>query len=94
MTPREYITTEQLAELVGWSPSAIRRMVQRSILRRGVHVFQPLGPRSALLFKWTAVVQLIEKGTATDTAVDEATPNQAGPISIEEATKRLRRLCA
>jgi hypothetical protein len=61
--PREYMNAEQLAAVTPWSPDAIRRMVTRGALKKNVHVFQPLGPRTQMLFKWSAIVALIEAGT-------------------------------
>ncbi len=59
-TPRPYLSADQLAALTPWSVDAIRRMVQRGVLRRDVHYFQPLGRGTQLIFKWYAIVGLIE----------------------------------
>jgi hypothetical protein len=67
-----YLSTEQLAALTPWSVEAIRRMVSRGVLKRGEHYFQPLGARTQLLFKWPAIVALIERpapGTVAPLAV-------------------------
>jgi hypothetical protein len=91
VTPRQYLNAEQLAALTPWSPDAIRRMVQRGLLRKGEHYFQPLGPRTQLLFKWSAIVALIEQNGAQHPRASAENP---GPetIDVEEATERLRRL--
>jgi hypothetical protein len=56
-----YLSSAELAAQTPWSVEAIRRMVTRGVLRRGEHYFQPLGARTQLLFKWTAIVALIER---------------------------------
>ena len=61
MTSRTYLNAEQLAAVTPWSVEAIRRMVSRGVLKRGEHYFQPLGARTQLLFKWPAIVALIER---------------------------------
>ena len=40
MAARAYLNAAQLAQCTPWTEDAIRRMVSRGILRRGVHVFQ------------------------------------------------------
>ena len=67
-----YLSTEQLAALTPWSVEAIRRMVTRGVLRRGEHYFQPLGARTQLLFKWPAIVALIERPE----------PGAVGPVDV------------
>jgi len=62
MQSRAYLSAEQLAALTPWSPDAIEKMVRRGTLARGVHYFQPAGRRGRLLFKWDAIVALIECG--------------------------------
>ena len=57
---REYLSVEQLSELTPWTPQAIRTLVSRGTLREGVHFFRPFGRGSRLIFRWTAVVDLIE----------------------------------
>jgi hypothetical protein len=93
VTPRAYLNAEQLSMLTPWSPDAIRRMIQRGVLRKGEHFFQPLGSGTHRLFKWTAIVELIESNDAEPPmtgAVDCRTEPEA--INVEEATQRLRRL--
>lgn len=66
MLQREYLSAEQLAALTPWTVEAIRRMVSRGILRRGIDYFQPFGSRTQLLFKWRAIRRLIEGDHAPD----------------------------
>lgn len=88
---REYLNAAQLAELTPWSPDAIQKKVRRGEFVRGVHYFQPGGPRGQLLFKWSAIVALIE---AQDAPVASAplVPAGAEVHDVEEAASRLRRL--
>ena len=57
---REYLSAVQLAALTPWSVEAINKKVRRGELVRGKHYFQPNGPGSQLVFKWSAIVALIE----------------------------------
>ena len=81
---RAYLSAEQLAALTPWSVGAIEKMVSRGVLRRGVHWFQPLGRRTRLVFKWTAIVALIEGGGAADPG------GRRGELDVERATEELR----
>jgi hypothetical protein len=85
--PREYLDAAQLAARAPWSVEAIRRMVSRGVLRRGVHYFQPLGPRTQLIFKWSAIVALIEGGPVVAVPAGER-----GRPDVEAATAALHRL--
>jgi hypothetical protein len=93
VTPRAYLNAEQLSVLTPWSPDAIRRMVQRGVLHKGEHFFQPLGPGTHRLYKWSAIVELIESNDA-EPPMAGAVERRAEPeaINVEEATARLRRL--
>jgi hypothetical protein len=91
--PREYMSAAELAARTPWSVEAIRRMVSRGILKRGIHFFQPLGPRSQLLFKWSAIVALIEDRTEVEVAAaSRPRPRRGGPDEIAAATAALDRL--
>ncbi len=57
---RTYLSAEQLAELTPWSVEALQKMVKRGMLKLGVHYFRPFGRRSRLIFKWEAMIALIE----------------------------------
>ena len=97
---RMYLSTEQLTARTPWSVEAIDKMIQRSVLVKGIHFFQ-LRPRSQRLFKWTAIVELIE-GRAVpiseEPVVDGTQPKwpasrSARPmINVEKATTNLQRL--
>jgi hypothetical protein len=85
-----------LAQWTPWTPDAIEKMVRRGVLVRGVHYFQPFGRRGRLVFKWGAIVALIE-GQSTRS---EATPmvgkfradETKRVLNVEEAETALRRL--
>ena len=59
---RPYMSAKQLAEVTPWTVNAIRKMMARGVLKRGVHYFQPLGRRREVVFKWSAIVVMIEQG--------------------------------
>jgi len=92
-----YISTEQLAELTPWSVQAINTMRKRGIFKVGVHYFQPAGKGGQVIFKWAAVVELIESGALKDTDVVDHAPTVVGlangkVIDVNEATERANRL--
>jgi len=89
---REYLSVEQLATITPWSEEAIRRMVSRGVLRKGVHYFQPLGPRSHLVFKWSAVVELIEGAPEAEHVSGRNAAADTGGLDVEAATAALYRL--
>jgi hypothetical protein len=86
---REYLSAEQLAERTPWSVAALQKMIHRGVLRRDVHYFQPFGRGTQLLFKWSAIVQLIEGPTGQEG--DRDTQNMAGRghLDLEKAKARL-----
>ena len=87
---REYLNAAQLAALTPWSVTAIEKKVRRGELVRGVHYFQPGGAGSQLLFKWSAIVALIEGEPAPATA---AVPAAKGKVlDVAEATRGIHRL--
>jgi hypothetical protein len=86
MDSQDYLSIEQLAEHTPWSPDAIRRMISRDILKRGEHYFQPRGRGSQLIFKWRAIVALIEGTSETKMPAQEEGPD------VEGATEALRGL--
>lgn len=88
-SPRQYLSAEQLAEITPWSTSAIEKMVRRGTMKRGVHYFQPFGRRTQILFKWSAIVELIE-GTTTTSPAPISLPS--GPLDVAQAEAALGRL--
>jgi hypothetical protein len=82
------MNAEQLTAVTPWSRKAIEHLVERGVLVRGVHYFQPQGPRTPLIFKWSAIVTFIEG--AGDAAHSTATPG--GNLDVEAATAALERL--
>ncbi len=86
---RQYLYIEQLAELVPWSPAAIRTMMCRGVLREGVHYFKH-GRRP--IFKWSAVEALIEgTGTEERAPVRKGIPLANGEvIDIDEAARTIQ----
>ena len=89
---REYLNVEQLAEVGPWSVDAIEKMIRRNIYQRGVHYFQPFGHRTRLIFKWSAIVALIEgKDRVADTS-DVAATEKGRAFDVETAKAGLHRL--
>ena len=90
---REYLSAEQLAEVTPWSVDAIEKMVRRGVLKRDVHYFQPFGRRTQLVFKWSAIVTLIEGGRRQreDTHRGHVVERK-GEIDVEKAKAGLGRL--
>ena len=98
---RPYLSAEQLCELTPWTPDALEKLIRRGVLKRGVHYFQPLGRRSRLFFKWSAIIALIEGRSIpleTEPVIDEPRPPalKAVPkrrvIDVEKTTTDLQRL--
>jgi hypothetical protein len=56
----EYLTVEQLAERLGWTPKTVQNKMsgKTAIFRRGVHFAQ--APGLPAMFKWSAVLRLYD----------------------------------
>ena len=90
---REYLSTEQVAEVTPWSVEAIEKMVRRGVLKRDVHYFQPFGRRTQLVFKWSAIVALIEGDhPKSDDAHGHQVVDRRGQLDVEKAKAGLGRL--
>jgi len=59
--PRKYVSVAGLSGRVQWSEHAIRRMVSRGTLKRGVHYHQPGGRRGKLMFDVDAIDEFIRR---------------------------------
>lgn len=84
--PRQFLYVEQLAEVSPWSPAAIHDMVDRGVFVKGVHFFQPDGPKTRLIFEWEKVVEYIKterQAPAAEQIIDvkEAQETVAGLLS-------------
>lgn len=94
--PKPYLSADELAQWTPWTLDAIEKMVRRGVLLRGVHYFQPFGRRRRLVFKWSAIVALIEgRAIRSDThPVLEKTraEDTKRVLNVEEAETELRRL--
>jgi hypothetical protein len=89
---REYLSSEQLAEVTPWNVSAIEKMVSRGVLKRDVHYFQPFGRRTQLVFKWSTIVDLIESRSADQSEEQALSLLRKGPLDVAQAEKNLGRL--
>jgi hypothetical protein len=96
--PRPYVSAEQLARLTPWSSDAIEKMIARGVLVRGVHFFQLGGRRGRLIFKWEAIVELIEgrreRTRPNDVVEAEGHPKATAKqvLNVQAATTELQRL--
>lgn len=73
--PKPYVSIEELATLTPWTQQAIRSMIKRGDFVVDVHFFR-IGRR--ILFKWNAVVDLIE----------HRTPPSPNPIPLQRSARR------
>jgi hypothetical protein len=64
-----------------------RHMVEKGVLVRGVHYFQPQGTRTQLIFKWAAIVTFIE-GAAPVVAEDGGPDVEATAAALERLLVR------
>ena len=90
---KPYLYAEELAALTPWSVEEIDAKVKRGTLRLGMHYFQERH-RARRIFKWQAIIELIESGAGDHTGAARGPTVNAHEkvIDIEEATERLRRL--
>jgi hypothetical protein len=55
----EYLTVEQLAARLGWSPKTVRnKMAPGAIFKKGIHYSE--APGLPVIFKWSAVLKLYD----------------------------------
>lgn len=74
--------------------------MRRGTLQQGVHYFQPFGRRSQMIFKWTAIEELIEGPRREARVHPPAEPTQTALISlpngrtidVQKATQAAQRL--
>lgn len=98
--PKPYISAEELTQRTPWTLDAIEKMIRRGLLVRGRHYFQPTGQRGRLIFKWVAIVALIEERAiqSGSESMIEAGPSKAKTtkqvLDVEKATADLQRLLA
>jgi hypothetical protein len=86
---------EDLVRWVPWSVDAIEHMRARGAFVAGVHYFQPGGPRTRVLYKWDAIVALIEQGTRPKKRAASVRPTcrpRVERLDVDEATAKLRSL--
>jgi hypothetical protein len=90
---REYLSAAQLAEVTPWTVDAIEKMIRRGILKENRHYFRPFGHRTQRIFKWHAIVTLIEGDhTKSDDMQREHVVETRGQIDVEKAKAGLGRL--
>jgi hypothetical protein len=72
----EYLTIAEVAARLKVKPKTVKNKMASGIFRKGVHYFSPqgLGPR----FKWSAVVEWLEKRPKPITEIDDSIPMARG----------------
>jgi len=71
---KPYLSILELSQVTPWTELAIRTMMSRGILKRGVHYFD-VGRRR--FFKWVAVVAFIE-GKSVENTDEDRIPLRSG----------------
>jgi hypothetical protein len=74
LAPKPYLSVKELSELTPFTEPAIRTMMVRGVFKKGVHYFE-IGSRR--VFKWAAVVDLIE-GRGVDPVCEDRIPLTGG----------------
>jgi hypothetical protein len=92
MTLRPYLNAVQLAAVTPWTEKAIARLVERGVLVRGVHYFQLPGRRTRLIFKWTAIVSLIEGPAAVAAPPCAGRRDEPDDVDVTATETALERL--
>ena len=70
MNAEEYLTVEQLAQRLGWSPKTVQNKMGRGgIFKKGIHFAQ--GPGLPVMFKWSAVLELYDWTPETPAPADK-----------------------
>jgi hypothetical protein len=55
----EFLTVEQLAERLGWSPKTVQnKMGRNGVFKKGIHYAE--APGLPVMFKWSAVLELYD----------------------------------
>lgn len=68
MGQHTYLTTEQLAERIRYTPATIRNQLKDSVLFEGVHYIRPFGGRK-ILFIWEVIERDMALGSADRTTI-------------------------
>jgi hypothetical protein len=88
---KPYLYADELAALTPWSVEEIDAKVKRRTLRLGVHYFQERH-RARRIFKWAAIVEVIENGTGDHTPATSMAHVHRKVLDVAQATTELRRL--
>jgi len=55
----EYLTVEQLAQRLGWTPKTVQnKMGRNGVFKKGIHYAE--APGLPVMFKWSAVLELYD----------------------------------
>lgn len=76
MAAEEYLTIAELAERLKLKPKTVQNKMAEGMFRKGVHYFSPsgIGPR----FKWSAVVEWLEREDSSTSLEDDSIPMARG----------------
>lgn len=88
---KPYLYAEELAALTPWSVEEIDAKIKRGTLRLGVHYFQERH-RARRIFKWQAIIELIESGAGDTSEVTKVAHSNGKVLDVEKATAGLREL--
>jgi hypothetical protein len=58
-----YLTTDELAERIRYTPTTIRNQLKDSVLIEGTHYFRPFGGRK-ILYVWEAIERDMQLGAS------------------------------
>ena len=74
--PDEYLTISEVAARLKVKPKTVKNKMAAGIFKKGVHFFSPagLGPR----FKWSAVVQWLERAQIAERCEPDPIPMARG----------------
>jgi hypothetical protein len=73
--PEEYLTIEEVAKRLHWSPKTLRNKMAAGVLKKGVHYDSPSGLPT--LFRWSAVMALYKFQNERDPDVRTSTDEHA-----------------
>ena len=76
MASEEYLTIAELADRLKLKPKTIQNKMAGGTFRKGVHYFSPSGMRPR--FKWSAVVDWLEREDSSTAPEDDSIPMARG----------------
>ncbi len=68
MSTGTYLTTEELAQRIRYTPATIRNQLKDSVLLEGKHYIRPFGGRK-ILYVWEAIERDMRRGVESSIAM-------------------------